>query len=269
MTNDSTATTNHLIILPCHSVWKHGGATLGESRDEWHLVGFQIEGYDHLSMKQHILVSLTELSQDPRAHLVISGGETKREAGPVSESLSYYLLARELCDDEELVLQRVSTESFARDSFENVVFLICRFYEVFGTYPEKITIVGFEFKRRRFLDLHLETALLFPRENVVYIGNAPDPKDIRVEEEKEKYFREIDENEHRFAVKLFEQDWYGVNGGLLKKKLARNPFNRYHGYAQSNPDLAEFLVAIQDHSESNDNEQIRNLLLHMPWIDRK
>lgn len=59
------------------------------------------------------------------------------------------MLAKELFkNDEELILERISTETFARDSFENVVFLICRFYEIFGTYPERITIVGFEFKEK-------------------------------------------------------------------------------------------------------------------------
>lgn len=266
MTNDTN--TNHLIILPCHSIWKPGGATLGESRDEWHLVNFQIEGYDHLSMKEHILLSLTELNQDPKSHLIISGGETKKEAGPISESLSYYMLAKELCKSEELILTRVSTETFARDSFENVIFLICRFYEIFGTYPERITIVGFEFKRRRFLDLHLETALLFPKDKVVYIGNSPDPKDIKDEDTKIKYFKDIDENEYNFAVSLFENDWYGINSGLLKKKMGRNPFNRYHGYVQSNLHLANFLIAIRDNSsETKENEKIRDLLLHMPWIE--
>lgn len=267
MTNHNN--TNHLIILPCHSIWKQGGRTLGDSRDEWHLVDFQIEGYDHLSMKHHILLSISELNQDPKSHLIISGGETKKEAGPISESLSYYMLAKKLFkNDEELILERISTETFARDSFENVVFLICRFYEIFGTYPERITIVGFEFKRKRFLDLHLETALLFPKEKVVYIGNAPDPKDITDKEEKERYFKEIDENEYKFAVSLFETDWYGINSGLLKKKMKRNPFNRYHGYVQSNPHLADFLIAIHDNSsKTNENEKIRDLLLHMPWIE--
>ena len=70
------------------------------------------------------------------SYLIISGGETKLDAGPISESLSYYLLASKLCQNDLSILSRVSTEVFARDSFENVIFLICRYYELFATYPE-------------------------------------------------------------------------------------------------------------------------------------
>ncbi|EMG47771.1 hypothetical protein SBY92_005116 [Candida maltosa Xu316] len=254
--------TNHLIILPCHSIWKPG-PTLGDSRDEWYLVDFQIEGYDHLSFKQQIQTSLKELAKDPDSYLIISGGETKREAGPISESLSYYLLAAQLCKDPSL-LSRISTEVFARDSFENVIFSICRYYELFGQYPEKITIVGFEFKRERFITHHLNEALLFPTSNVVYIGNSPDPKDLNEEQVKE-YFEDLQASEYKFAVQHFQKDWYGNNGGLVKKKINRNPFNRFHGYTQSNPKLSRFLSAIHDQSDMQ-NESIRELLLHMPWI---
>ena len=136
------------------------------------MVDFQIEGYDHLAFKQQILTSLQQLQQDPESYLIISGGETKLDAGPISESLSYYLLASKLCQNDLSILSRVSTEVFARDSFENVIFLICRYYELFATYPEKITIVGFEFKRERFVKHHLQQALLFPENRINYIGNS-------------------------------------------------------------------------------------------------
>ena len=96
--------TSHLIILPCHSIWKSGPNW--ETRDEWHLVDFQIEGYDHLAFKQQILTSLQQLQQDPESYLIISGGETKLDAGPISESLSYYLLASKLCQNDLSILSR-------------------------------------------------------------------------------------------------------------------------------------------------------------------
>lgn len=49
---------------------------------------------------------------------------------------------------------RMVTEEFARDSHENLLFSICRFSEMTGNYPSKITVVGFEFKRQRFQDIH-------------------------------------------------------------------------------------------------------------------
>lgn len=251
----------HLIILPCHSVWKPG-ETLGELREEWSLVSFQIEGYDHLCFKDQIRKSLDLLENDQHATLIISGGQTKKESGPVSEALSYYQLATKLANKPE-VLERTTTEEFARDSFENVIFLICRYYELHKAYPEKITVVGFEFKRRRFLDNHLKQALLFSK-NVHYVGNSPNPKDLD-KEGQEAYFQDLEQLEYKHAVQHFEKDWYGIGSPLLEKKKTRNPFNRQHGYGQSNPQLAAFLGAISDQGSqeqlSNSNEGIRSMLI--------
>lgn len=50
--------------------------------------------------------------------------------------------------------ERMITEEYARDSHENLIFSICRFSEMTGNYPDQITVVGFEFKRKRFEDIH-------------------------------------------------------------------------------------------------------------------
>ncbi|KAK6454044.1 uncharacterized protein RJT20DRAFT_65379 [Scheffersomyces xylosifermentans] len=259
-----------LVILPCHAIWK-GGASLGQNREEWHLVNFQIEGYDHLAFRDHIERSLNYLNGDPETFLVISGGQTKIESGPVSESLSYYQLAEKLVledakhRDKHHLLSRITTEEFSRDSFENVLFSICRYYEVHGSYPAEIVVIGFEFKRERFLKYHLEKALRFPTSRVAYIGNAPDPKDL-AELERKAYFEDLEKSEYNFAVKFFKDDWYGVRNPLAKKKSGRNPFNRYHGYGISNPELAEFLNAIRDGGEVKENEYIQSLLKNLPWV---
>lgn len=71
---------------------------------------------------------------------------------------------------------RTTTENFALDSFQNLLFSIARFYEVVGRYPEKITVVGYEMKRKRFEELHRE-ALRWPFDDGnhtwSYIGNDP------------------------------------------------------------------------------------------------
>lgn len=68
---------------------------------------------------------------------------------------------------------RVTTEDHALDSFQNLLFSIARFHEYTGNYPTKITVVGYEFKRARFDDLH-RAALRWPKENFEYIGVDPD-----------------------------------------------------------------------------------------------
>ncbi|CUM65797.1 uncharacterized protein PRCAT00003445001 [Priceomyces carsonii] len=251
---------SELLILPCHSIWKGGNAN-GDEREEWYLAPFQVEGYDHLSFKDHIKKSLDYLKNNSDSFLIISGGQTKQEAGPISESQSYYNLASSLLQSTEL-LNRVTTEEFARDSFENVIFLICRYFELFQKYPDSVTIVGFEFKRNRFINNHLVQALDFPKEKLSYIGNEPDPKDLN-EIDRAKYFQDLDNSEYNFAVKYFDSDWYGVQGKLLKKKFDRNPFKRYHGYAYSNPQISDFIKALNGHTFSK-SQDIKNSL-NAPW----
>lgn len=248
---------NRLVILPCHSIWKpQSASSTGDDRSEWSLVSFQIEGYDHLAFKEHITRSIEYVKKDANSQLVISGGQTKAELGPVSEAYSFYELFCTLNDDE-LLLSRITTEEFARDSFENVLFLVCRFYEVHGYYPEHITVIGFEFKRDRFVKHHLGQALNFPEERIEYIGNAPDPKDLNAEQ-KRAYFEDLKMSEAKFAVEPFKIDWFGRKGSLKKKRDQRNPFNRFHGYASSNKGIAPFINATL--VQEGTDEEVRELL---------
>jgi hypothetical protein len=69
--------------------------------------------------------------------------------------------------------RRATTEDHALDSFQNFLFSIARFHEYTGRYPTEVTIVGYEFKRARFTDLH-RAALRWPIEKFRYIGVDPD-----------------------------------------------------------------------------------------------
>jgi hypothetical protein len=64
---------------------------------------------------------------------------------------------------------RVTTEDAALDSFQNVLFSIARFRELTGAYPTRITVVGHDFKRRRFEQLH-RLALRWPKLRFTYEG---------------------------------------------------------------------------------------------------
>lgn len=250
----------HLIILPCHSVWSPGPSN-GESRDEWSLAPFQFEGNDHLCFVDHVKKSLDELKKDENALLIISGGQTKKASGPKSEAYSYYQLTETLCEDDAL-LDRIGLEEFARDSFENVLFLICRFYEYQGRYPQQVTIVGFEFKRERFVKYHLQRALSFPEKKVRYIGNAPDPQGD--ENERAKYFHDLESSEMMHALSHFQKDWYGIGESLLGKKKQRNPFKRMHGYGSSNQQLLPLFSNISDNGSLLESSAIKELV-SFPW----
>ena len=45
--------------------------------------------------------------------------------------------------------RRAHTEEFARDSFENLLFSLCRHRELTGGYPQRLTVVSLPFKRER------------------------------------------------------------------------------------------------------------------------
>ena len=65
----------------------------------------------------------------------------------IAESSDWFGTGRDVRD-------RAFTEEHSRDSLENIVFSLCRFYELTGNYPEKLTIVSYDFKEQRFLDVH-------------------------------------------------------------------------------------------------------------------
>lgn len=62
-------------------------------------------------------------------------------------------------------------QEHARDSFENLLFGLCRFEELTGHPPDHVTVVGYEFKRQRFETIHRES-LRWPKERLKYVGTA-------------------------------------------------------------------------------------------------
>jgi hypothetical protein len=87
-----------------------------------------------------------------------------------SEGESYLRFARAtgLLPSADL-FPRVTTEDAALDSFQNLLFSVARFRELTGVYPTRITIVGHDFKRRRFEQLH-RLALRWPKLRFTYEG---------------------------------------------------------------------------------------------------
>lgn len=65
-------------------------------------------------------------------------------------------------------------QEHARDSFENLLFGLCRFYELTGHYPSKITMVSYTLKQKRFEDLH-RAAVHYPKEQFSFVGTPVPP----------------------------------------------------------------------------------------------
>lgn len=225
---------DHLVIVPGHAVMNVKHLSVAHSLDEaWYLLPYQRNHGLPNCIVSHIRRAADVVRWDARAVLVFSGGQTRRDVGPVSEALSYYLLAKEKSlISLQMLKQRVFLEEFARDSFENVLFSICRFREVTGRYPSKITVVGFSFKMQRFVDLHRE-AIRFPEEAFNYISLSPPTPPFNMEEALAG---------ERRVVKAFEEDLYGcAEHTLFDKRMTRNPFVRSHPYRSSSPEIAPLL----------------------------
>ena len=110
------------------------------------------------------------------------------------------------------------------------MFSVCRFKEVTGHYPAKITVVSYSFKERRFKQLHA-AAIRWPKEQFHYVGIDPDPStgfDLQASSE----------GEQTNSVVPFESDPYGCNSQVLqRKRIDRNPFSRTPPYELTCPEM--------------------------------
>lgn len=218
-----------LVIVPGHAVMRLTDLANADTSDaSWYLLPYQRnQGFPSI-IKSHVQAGVKAALLDEKAMLIFSGGETRLDVGPTSEAASYYYLASAKKWINRLS-DRVFLEEYARDSFENLLFSVCRFREVQGYYPSKITVVGFDFKGKRYAELHRQ-AIGYPTANFSYIGvrsSAPFDQARAERGEVEAYTE-------------FQHDMYGCNDRALREKRGkRNPFKRTVPYALACPELEE------------------------------
>jgi hypothetical protein len=206
---------DRLILVAGHAVYTAEDFSRPGADESWRLEPFQ-KGEPPFYI-EHIRRGVELAAAEPRALLVFSGGQSRADAGPKSEAQSYWTLADHYrWSGAAKVRERATTEEFARDSFENLLFGICRFRECAGRDPETVTVVSWEFKRERF-DLHRET-LGLPPGRFVFVG-ANNPTDLKSAVRGEAS-----------ALALFRADPWGDGPELSAKRDRRNPFRRRHAY---------------------------------------
>ena len=131
-----------------------------------------------------ITIIIIKRTERNKTYLVFSGGHTRpRDVTARSEAESYYDAMLEILREEqeerlkredgedgedgenkedrargkreqvspETTTRNVLIEDFATDSFQNLLFSILKYARVAGTWPDHITVVTHEFKRKRFL----------------------------------------------------------------------------------------------------------------------
>jgi hypothetical protein len=225
---------NHAVIVAGHSVMRLNKLSIADKDDSsWYLLGYQInQGFSGI-ISSHIQRGIKIANDDVKSLLLFSGGQTRRDVGPTSEAASYYYLAIEKKWIKNSMIPRVYLEEYARDSFENLLFSICRFREITGKYPKKITVVGFDFKEDRYTELHRH-ALGFPLTNFTYSS-------VVTSDSKFNHGRALEGE--KIAVNSFKNDLYGCeNQALNSKRDIRNPFQRTIPYELACPEIKELLL---------------------------
>ncbi|KAF7375934.1 hypothetical protein MSAN_00008000 [Mycena sanguinolenta] len=224
---------NHLIIVPGHGIWK-GTNPSPEFRtriDNWAFETFQTAPEPHRLevFFQHISKAVELALADERSLVVFSGGHTQRTS-TTTEGESYLRMAFSAGLFHSETFSRATSEGFAMDSYQNLLFSIARFHEFTGRYPEQITVVGYEMKRARFVDLH-RAAIRWPETQFTYIGIDVDGDNSQAKQ-----------GERENGYLPYRSDLYGCHTYLANKRRQRNHDARYPSYYSSSPELWPLLV---------------------------
>lgn len=242
MNNPNWKNLQNLILVAGHAVYIGNDSDDPVSDNNWILQDFQ-KGEPPFYI-DHIHQGIKMADHDKKSLLLFSGGQTRLEAGHKSEAQGYWAIADHFNWWKMVnVKQRASTEEFARDSFENLLFGICRFYECTKHYPEKVTVVSWKFKKERF-KLHQKAICLQDSMfNFEGVKNPLDPKDA-VKGENENALEPFKIDPYGTGAKQYEikrQDGKVKTVNLGRKRGDRNPFNRTPPYDASCPELTQLL----------------------------
>lgn len=229
-----TMAANHAIIVAGHAVMRLNRMVEADRSDgAWYLLPYQEDQSFPEIIKSHVQKGIEIAGLDPSSLLIFSGGQTRKDVGPTSEGASYYYLAEQMKWISNNMKNRIFVEEYARDSYENLLFSICRFKELSGSYPSRITVVGFDFKSNRFNILH-RNAIGFPANNFSYAG-------LRPESSKFNHLRA--EAGEKLAVAAFTKDMYACSTESLNdKRRERDPFHRTIPYRMACPEIESLLT---------------------------
>ncbi len=137
----------YLVLVPCHGVYVGTERRHAYTPDYW-ISKFRNEGEFYT---EHLMAGLKEAAQGQQYMFMPSGGMTMWAAGPVSEGESYWFLADQFnWGTDSSIRNRTFPETFARDSFENLLFSIARYVKLVGEMPKDIIICGWAFKKERY-----------------------------------------------------------------------------------------------------------------------
>ncbi|KAL8908456.1 MAG: hypothetical protein Q9171_005444 [Xanthocarpia ochracea] len=176
-----------LIIVCCHAIWL-GGPSNGHDDAEWAIEPFQ-RG-ETPTIIEHIKAGLKELSEEPDSALAAAN--------------TYF--AFPICPST------VTHDLHSTDSYQNLIFSLLRFRSLYQHYPTYITLVSYDFKRSRFLDLHVP-AISWPLQRVRFVGIDP-PESVSPR-------KGLENGERLRGYGVWKGDLYGAGEILREKRVGR------------------------------------------------
>lgn len=159
-----------LAIVCCHAIFEGSDRT---DENNWRLQSFQrssgLKPGEHLTFLRHIDAAVELLKSKSVGSVIFSGGRTNPDVADLSEAQSYLNALK--CTRRD-ALDGILLEERATDSYQNLLFSILLFRQIYGHYPSQICIVTHAFKRDRFLDLHAK-AIRWPVNRIQFLGINP------------------------------------------------------------------------------------------------
>ncbi|KAM3075055.1 hypothetical protein ACMFMF_005737 [Clarireedia jacksonii] len=239
-TDNSNLSPTHLILVPCHAIYIGTPQTPPHEcshPSNWLLQPFQA-GEQHTFI-QHIQHSISLLRQENppssssnTAILIFSGGTTHRLSPQnLSEARSYYhaALSLGLLSPNDLASTdspaetkpgAVLLEERALDSYQNLLLSLILFHQHTSSWPQRISVVGFAFKRSRMESLHAKALHLEGR--VTVEGMDPGYMSSGSEEWDSERAERTREGERRGGFEVWRGDMRGVGRELRGKRDARD-----------------------------------------------
>jgi hypothetical protein len=218
-----------LLILHCYGVY-HRGTFYGKYPEH-------IQVY-----KAQLRKAFELLNSGGYDVLIISGGYTKKE---VEKSEARGML--DWAEDLGLTNKRgiILLEEYARDSLENLLFGMCRFFQFFGEFPKAVGSLTWKFNKERYEVFAQKLKL--PNFEVITLGEIKGEGEIA----------------QKWARLAKEDPFYQKQPDSKEKYLKRDPWKKTNPYASINADFQRLFTKFNEIKEKKGRlEEATNFF---PW----